>query len=69
MFVTQNTVTLKLQVNNCIAAKEQILYDALQGVQRGVGVVGRSRRNNLNTELFLMQTQYSKKQTGTCRNI
>lgn len=35
MFVTQNTVTLKLQVNNCIAAKEEILYDALQGVQRG----------------------------------
>lgn len=33
MFVSQNTVTLKLQTNNCIAAKEHVLYDVLQGVQ------------------------------------
>lgn len=32
MFVSQSTVTLKLQANNCVAANEEILYD-LQGVQ------------------------------------
>lgn len=33
VFVLRNTLTLKLQANNFIAAKEQILYDVLQGVQ------------------------------------
>lgn len=52
-FVSQNTATLKLQANNCIAAKEQIPYDVRQGVRERGG--GGRKGGDLNTELFLIQ--------------